>query len=94
MTQILITTDIYDTIYNKEVKMSVLILNNGWNIGCLLNYLNKVDFRNDNLLKFPLDDMMHQHYQNILFNEYQLIFIKGNRVNNRPYYLYTNKQSI
>jgi len=77
-------TNIKDVIEYKEVLMSRHILNNGWNIGALCNYYKDVDFKF--IDKMPIDyeinfigDIMYPKYRDIIWNEYQLIFIKGNR---------------
>ena len=73
-----------DAIWQKEVLMSRKIIENNWNIGSLLQYYNNVDFTFKN--KKPnqyniifLNDIMYKYFRNILWNEYQLVFIKGNR---------------
>jgi hypothetical protein len=75
-----------DAVWNKEVLMSRKIIENGWNIGSLLTYYADVDFTFSH--KSPkeyniefLDDIMHEAYGNLYWNEYQLVFIKGNRIN-------------
>ena len=74
-----------DAVLNKEVLMSRKIINNGWNIGSLFNYYKNIDFTFSN--KKPqqyninfLDDIMIPIYHNKLWNVYQLVFIKGNRI--------------
>jgi|UniRef100_A0A6C0BI24 hypothetical protein len=73
-----------EAIVNKEILMSTKIIQNHWNIGSLLPHYKDVDFTFKN--KRPeeyniayLDDIMFKHVRNILWNEYQLVFIKGNR---------------
>lgn len=74
----------HDAIHNKEILMSKKILENGWNIGSLLPYYKDVDFTfkkktpEEYIIPF-LDDIMFPHFRNKLWNEYQLVFIKGNR---------------
>jgi hypothetical protein len=78
-----------DAIQNKEILMSRKIIENGWNIGSLLPYYKNIDFTfsnkspNDYNIKF-LDDIMYPQFHNKLWNEYQLVFIKGNRINIFP----------
>lgn len=73
-----------DVVENKEILMSRLIIEKGWNIGCLCDYYKGVDFRfkekqpNDYEINF-LSGTMDPMYRNIMWNEYQLVFIKGNR---------------
>jgi hypothetical protein len=73
-----------EAIHHKEIAMSRRIIERGWNIGSLLPYYNGVDFTFKN--KAPekcgimfLDDPMYKEHRNVLWNEYQLVFIKGNR---------------
>ncbi len=67
----------------KEMGMSRVILNNNWNIGCLLKHYNNIDFRfknkkpKDYLINF-YDDIMYPYYNNNLWNNIELVFIKNN----------------
>lgn len=77
-------TDFQDCIFQKEVLMSRKILENDWNIGSLQPCFKDVDFTfrrqkpdNEDLY---LDDIMYQQFRNSSWNEYELVFIKGNRV--------------
>ena len=68
-----------DAVMSKEVLMSACIIQNGWNIGCLMPYYSGFDFRvNHDYL--PISDVMYSQYRNVLWNEFQLIFVKGNRI--------------
>jgi len=75
-----------DCIWNKEVLMSRKIIDNGWNIGSLLPYYNGVDFtfktkshmEYRKMFEFQ-DDFGFEQHRNRLWNEYQLVFVKGNR---------------
>ena len=69
----------HDTIMNKEIAMSLHILINGWNIGSLLDLYKNVDFTKDLSNIKCYDDIMYPKYKDILWNEYELVFIKGNR---------------
>jgi len=75
-----------DAISQKEILMSRKIIENNWNIGSLMKYYKDVDFTFNNKkpkdynIKF-LDDIMYPKFRNILWNEYGLVFIKGNRIN-------------
>jgi hypothetical protein len=66
--------------------MSRKIIENNWNIGSLLSYYKDVDFTfsckkpSEYKMEF-LDDVMYPHFKNTLWNVYQIVFIKGNRVN-------------
>lgn len=73
-----------DAIDKKEILMSRKILENGWNIGSLFQLYDGVDFRFINKkpsdYNFPfLNDIMKIQHRNSMWNEYQLVFIKGNR---------------
>jgi len=75
-----------DAINSKEILMSRKIIENNWNIGSLMKYYKDVDFtfRNkkpkDYNISF-LDDVMYPKFKNFFWNEYGLVFIKGNRIN-------------
>jgi hypothetical protein len=72
---------------NKEIRMSRLILDKGWNIGCLLKHYKNVDFtfKNKKPFNFPTgffkNDLMNKNCYLKFWNEYDLVFVKGNRVN-------------
>jgi hypothetical protein len=75
-----------DAIWNKEVLMSRKIIENKWNIGSLLQRYKNIDFTFNN--KKPeeygiefLYDIMYPESRNVLWNDYELVFIKGNREN-------------
>ena len=73
-------------VFNKEVLMSRKIIDNGWNIGCLLNHYKNVDFtfnqKNPENFRFHFfkNDLMNESFYNVFWKEYDLIFIKGNRI--------------
>ena len=74
-----------DAIYQKEVLMSRKIIENGGNIGCLVKYYDGIDFTFRN--KKPSDyqkhftfDIMNTQMRGVLWTEYELVFIKGNRI--------------
>jgi hypothetical protein len=74
-----------DCVWNKEVLMSRKIIEKGWNIGSLLKCYQNVDFtfksKSPRSFKIQfLDDIMFPKYKNVLWNIYDLVFIKGNRV--------------
>lgn len=76
---------LYEAVLYKEIRMSRLICAKGWNIGSLLPYYNGVDFtfRSKSPAEYGipfLDDVMYPRYRGELWNEHQLVFIKGNRV--------------
>jgi len=73
-----------EAIWLKEVGMSRKIIENGWNIGCLLELYKDIDFT---FTTIPLEncsieirgDVMYPEFDNKLWNRFQLVFIKGNR---------------
>jgi hypothetical protein len=77
-----------DVIEHQEILMSRKILKNNWNIGSLVPLFKDIDFRVkeqwhtlyhvDNLALLPYD-LMEVKYRNVYWNEYDLVFIKGNR---------------
>ena len=74
-----------EAVWKNEVLMSRKIIEKGWNIGSLLEYYKDVDFtfttKHHTQYPFPfLDDVMYPQYRGKLWNETQLVFIKGNRV--------------
>lgn len=74
-----------EAIFNKEVLMSRKIIENGWNIGSLLECYKDIDFTctSNPLLQHNipnLPDVMGPQYRGTIWNETQLVFIKGNRV--------------
>jgi lipopolysaccharide biosynthesis protein len=76
------TKTIEDTVFFKEIGMSRLIVAKGWNISSLHRLYKSVDFTNTYRYKFPpLRDIMSKEYCNILWSPYELVFLKGNRVN-------------
>ena len=75
-----------NAVWFKEVLMSRKVIENKWNIGSLLPLYNNVDFTFSN--KSPneyninfYNDIMYPQYKNVLWNVYELVFIKGNRIN-------------
>ena len=76
-----------DAIVKKEILMSRKIVENGWNIGCLMKYYEDVDFtfktKSPGEYKNPfLNDVMYANYRGTIWkDEYELVFIKGNRIN-------------
>lgn len=74
-----------DAIWKKEVLMSRKIIENNWNIGSLLSYYKDVDFTfkykkpSEYNIDFK-DDIMFQRCKDKLWNVYEIVFVKGNRV--------------
>jgi lipopolysaccharide biosynthesis protein len=74
-----------DAIWNKEVLMSKKIIENNWNIGSLLSCYKDVDFTfkhkkpSEYNIKF-MGDIMCQQYMDKIWNIYEVVFIKGNRI--------------
>ena len=76
-------TSFTDCIWNREVLMSRKIIEKNWNIGSLMKYYENVDFT----FKTPeeyniqfLDDIMYPEYKNVIWHDYEIVFIKGNRI--------------
>jgi hypothetical protein len=73
-----------EAIWCKEVLMSRKILEKKWNIGSLLRYYKDVDFTftdkqpEQYTINF-LDDVMFSYFKGVLWNEYDCVFVKGNR---------------
>lgn len=82
-----ISTNQTDLHVNKEIRMSRLIIENGWNIGCLMTYYTNVDFRflassPSDYKPFLGDPMISKNFSDKLFNNfYELVFINGSRLN-------------
>lgn len=69
-----------DAIQQKEILMSRKIINNNWNIGCLLNIYKNINFiTNGKINTKYTGDLLNQRCYKLLWDEYQLVFIKGNR---------------
>ena len=68
-----------------ERKMSRVIIENGWNIGCLMLYYKGVDFRfltsrASDYKPFLGDPLLSKNFSDKLFNNfYELVFIKTSR---------------
>lgn len=65
--------------------MSRKILEKGWNIGCLIPCSQGIDFsfQTNSPDKYPLayeNDLMYPEHCGKIWNKYELVFIKGNRV--------------
>jgi hypothetical protein len=78
-------TILWDVVLHKEILMSRKIIENNWNIGSLMKYYENVDFTFKN--KTPeecniqfLDDIMYPEYKNVIWHDYEIVFIKGNRI--------------
>lgn len=75
-------TDFVELVINKEIRMSRLIIENGWNIGCLMDNYQGIDFtfKTTNKQIEYLGDIMQSYNYNKLWTLKELVFIKGNRV--------------
>lgn len=70
----------HQAILEKEILMSKLILENGWNIGCFLKCYDGYDFTKiDKKSKKYYGDLMFPRFQNKAWIKEDLIFIKSNR---------------
>lgn len=70
---------------DKEIAMSRVIIKNGGNIGCLMKYYNGVDFTFrrrpvQSYVRPFLDDIMYSAYLGSLWNVFEVVFVKGNRI--------------
>lgn len=77
-----------DAINNKEILMSRKIIDNNWNIGSLMKYYNDVDFTFKNNRKYShpfLNDVLNMYDYKKIWDEYELVFIKGNRKLSIPF---------
>jgi len=73
-------TNMYEAVWHREVPMSLVLLQNGWNIGSLMKHYDGIDFtfktQNPNIEY--LDDIMCPSEIGLdKFHEF--VFIKGNR---------------
>jgi len=62
--------------------MSREIIENGWNIGSLLPHYKNVDFTAEDFSYYQmefLEDVMNKESKNVYWDEYQVVFVKGNR---------------
>ena len=69
-------------VVKREIRLSRLIIDNGWNIGCLMTYYKGVDFRfltsrPSDYKPFVGDPLLSKNFSDKLFNNfYELVFIK------------------
>ena len=74
-----------ETIWKKELLMSRRIIENGWNIGSLLDYYKEVDFTfktkgiNEYPSDFFLDGLIYEYWNNKLWTPSSVVFVKNNR---------------
>ena len=75
-------TNFIEVIILREFKMSRLIIENGWNIGCLMPLYKGIDFtfKTQNKDISYLGDIMLPQYCNKLWTVDELVFIKNNRI--------------
>ena len=79
-------TTFKEAVWDKEVQMSLKIIQRGWNIGSLMKYYENVDFTfktkspNEYSNAF-LNDVMYPQFRGKLWDEFEILFIKGNRIN-------------
>ena len=72
--------NMYEAVWHKEVPMSLFLLQNGWNIGSLMEQYKDIDFtfKRENPQIEYLDDIMCP--REIGWDRFkQFVFIKGNR---------------
>jgi hypothetical protein len=79
-------TDFIKLVFEKEIKMSRLIIEKGWNIGCLMDIYKDVDFtfkQNQNSIHKNINylgDVMNNAHYNKTWTLKEIVFIKGNRI--------------
>lgn len=75
-------TDFVELVIKREFRMSRLIIEKGWNIGCLMDNYQGIDFTFKTINKQIeyLGDVMMPHNYNKLWTLKELVFIKGNRI--------------
>ena len=76
-------TDFVELVIKREFRMSRLIIEKGWNIGCLMDNYQGIDFTFKTINKQIeyLGDVMLPHNYNKVWTLNELVFIKGNRIN-------------
>jgi hypothetical protein len=76
-------TDFVELVIKREFRMSRLIIEKGWNIGCLMDNYQGIDFTFKTINKQIeyLGDVMLPHNYNKVWTLKELVFIKGNRIN-------------
>ena len=76
-------TDFVELVIKREFRMSRLIIEKGWNIGCLMDNYQGIDFTFKTINKQIeyLGDVMLPHNYNKSWTLKELVFIKGNRIN-------------
>ena len=70
-----------DAINDKEILMSRKVIENNWNIGSCMSYYKGIDFtfKTKEVEKRFLGDIFCNQFYNKIWNEHELVFIKGNR---------------
>ena len=70
-----------EAVNKKEILMSTKIIENGWNIGSLLTYYEDIDFTKNlnNYNIIFLGGLTKPFYHKFIWDEYEVVFIKGNR---------------
>jgi hypothetical protein len=84
-----------DVVNNKEIKMSRVILENNWNIGCIFHHYNNVDFTDKNIYESDIfkSDINFNKYYDELIHPYELVFIKEKHISNKKWInTYINKK--
>ena len=79
-----------EVIAEKEIKMSTVILDNGWNIGCIFIHYKNIDFRKVNKDKayytpLLLGNLTTNKYYNEYIHPYEILFIKEKYVTNKDW---------
>jgi hypothetical protein len=56
-----------DCIQNKEIQMSRYIIDNNWNIGCLVKCYTNIDFRKNRIHAPIKGDIMYKKFKNVFW---------------------------
>jgi hypothetical protein len=79
------TTTLYETVVEKEIKMSQMVLEKGWNISCTAKKYQNIDYRKvkNNINISANGKYGDPHFQGTYFGNtvdpFEIIFIKTNR---------------
>jgi hypothetical protein len=77
--------DYQDVVNQKEIKMSQIMLNNNYNIGCIFNYYKGIDFRNKTLEKSTGNLTVNNRFFDENLHPYDVIFTKEKNTKNKDW---------
>jgi hypothetical protein len=75
-----------DVVEQKEIRMSKVILDNGWNIGCIFNHYKNIDFsdlKNQNIEL--INNLTTNKYYNEYVHPYETLFVKEKYITNKDW---------